>query len=531
MHQLAILFLFACGDPPAADLGPAPAVPGSAPVTRRLTASQYEHSLRDLFGEDIYVPTAPEPDLRVDGLARLGASAVTISPRGVERYEAAAYTIAKQALAEDRRASWMPCVPVEPSDPACARQSLASLGRRAWRRTLTEAEVDEALALAQAAEAGLTGDPDTVSPYWEGLEYGVAYLLQAPDFLMRPESGKDGRYTGLAMASRLSYFLWDSLPDEDLLAAAESGALDTDDGLAAQVDRMIADPRARRGLRAWTDDVLELEKVLTLQKDPTAFDLLQDGMFAAAREQTLRTVEDVVFDQDVDFGELITSRETWIDRSLAMLYGVAAPVPEGFGKVTLPADGDRVGLLGQVSILAANAHPRSSSATLRGKFVRTTLLCGFIPSPPANVNTQIPEPSPEAPTLRDRIAVHLEEPSCAACHRLMDPIGLGFEKFDGMGVYRETEGGAAIDASGDLDNAPFSGLPGLAEAVRNDEDFAPCMVEQMARAAIGRNPDDGEQAAMDWLVAHFAEEDHRMRDLWRAFALSPMFRTVGEVAP
>ncbi|HMV70423.1 MAG TPA: DUF1592 domain-containing protein, partial [Myxococcota bacterium] len=396
--------------------------------------------------------------------------------------------------------------------------------------------VDQLVEVSLAARDALAGEPGVDDPLAEGLKYGIALVLQAPELLMRPELGAVGddgvrRYTGVEMASRLSFFLWDSIPDDALLDAAEAGELDTDEGLADAVDRMIADPRARRGLRAWADDLLDLQRVLGVQKDPSVFLFLRDGLLDSAREETLRLVEDVVIDRDADVGDLLTTRDTFVDRTLAMLYGVRAPAREGFGPVTLPDDGARVGLFGQASLLSLYAHPRSSSATLRGKFVRTTLLCGTVPAPPANVDTSIPEPSPDAPTLRDRIAAHLEVPSCAACHRNMDPIGLAFENFDGIGGYRATEAGVTIDPSGDLDGHTFADLAGLAAAVRSHDDFLPCMVRQVTRAAIGREPSDAEGDATAWLVDRFAADEHRMMSLWRALALSPMFRVVGEVEP
>lgn len=510
-------------------VGPPPEVAGSAPVLRRLTESQYDHALRDLFGDDLYIPDSPEPDLRLNGLGRVGASSVTISPRGVERYESASYVVAAQALDEAHRGAWMPCEPEAAVDDACATLAIEKLGRRAWRRPLAEDET--ALIVSVVAEAS-----DTLGSFYEGMEFGVAALLQSPDFIMRPELGEPDpdapgklRYTGFEMANRLSFMLWDSIPDELLLDAAAAGDLDTPEGLAEQVDRLIADPRAHRGLRAWTDDLLDLGSLANLQKDPSVFIYLRDGLFESAREETLSGVEDLVFARDGDLRDLLTTRRTFLDRNLATLYGVAAPDRDGFGATELPEDGPRAGLLGQASILAQFAHPRSSSATKRGVFIRKTLLCQAMPPPPAGVNTAIPEPSPDAPTLRDRIAVHLETPVCAACHKLMDPIGLALEQFDGIGVHRTTEADTLIDATGDLDGAKFDGLIGLAQAVRAHDKFVPCMVNQVTRAATGLELTDADEEAADWLALKFAEEDHRLQSLWRDLALSPMFRRVGEV--
>jgi hypothetical protein len=522
--------------PPAVDPGPAPEPEARAPVLRRLTSSQYDHVLRDLWGEDLFVPPVPEPDVRLGGLVRVGASSVAISPRGVERFEQASYVLAEQAVAADRRGAWMPCEPAGAVDEPCTREALASVGRRLWRRPLTPEELDALVAVSVGAEEVLAAEEGVEAPFWEGLAFGLAGLLQSPDFLMRPEFGtvgEDGvrRFTGYELATRLSFFLWDSAPDEALLDAAGEGVLDTPEGLAAEVERMLADPRARRGLRAFADDLMHLDELLKAPKDASTFTVLRDGLLASMREETLRSFEDMAFDAQGDARDLLTTRRTFLDRDLAMLYGVRAPARDGFGATDLPEDDTRRGLLGQASFLALWAHPATSSATLRGKFVRSTLLCGSVAPPPANVDTSIPEPSAEAPTLRDRIAEHLENPACNACHSVMDPIGLALENFDGIGQWRDTEGGARIDATSDLDGTPIDGLTGLAEAVRSHEDFVPCLVQQTARVAFGRGFEENEQEALDWLVARFAFDEHRLASLWRELVLSPHFRTVGEVEP
>jgi hypothetical protein len=521
---LSLLALAACAtsDPELVTVDPEP------PVLRRLTQAQYTRAVRELFGEDLYVPDALEPDPRSFGLQSIGSSLTSISARGVENYEDAAYVIAEQALAPERRGRVVPCTPQATVDSACTAQTVRSLGLKVWRRPLTEAEVTAITAVADDG-AEILGD------FWQGLEFAIAALLQSPDFLMRPETGEPDpngagqRYTSWEMASRLSFLLWDSIPDEALLEAAERGELVTTEGVDAQVGRMLDSPKARQGLRAWLTDLLQLQDLDDLQKDPATFVYMSDGLGAAAREETLLGAEHIVFTEDSDLRSLLTTRRTFVDRDLAALYRVPAPAPEGFGEVMLPLDEPRVGLLGQVSTLALHAHATSSSPTLRGLFVRETLLCQPMPDPPANVDTSIPASTEAAPTLRDRVQAHLEQDGCSSCHLLTDPIGLGLEQFDGIGSFRTMDGGAPIDASGDLDGVPFKDAAGLALAVRDHPAFAPCLVEQLSRHALGRSTGEGEDEAADWLFARFAEREHRLQPLWMDLAVSPLFRQVGEV--
>jgi hypothetical protein len=249
----------------------------------------------------------------------------------------------------------------------------------------------------------------------------------------------------------------------------------------------------------------------------------------SAREETLRTIERIVFEDDGDFRDVLTTRSTFLNRTLAAIYNVRAPAREGFGAVEYAADSDRVGLLGHVSILALNSHPVSSSATLRGIFVREVLLCQEMAPPPAGVDTSIPEPSGTTRTLRERVAEHLEVESCASCHRLVDPIGLGLENFDGIGRWRLTDNDEEIDPTGDLDGVAFSTPVELAEAIRERPEFVECLAEQVFRYSVGRRNGRGDRAALDAIDAEFAVSGFRIVPLLRAVALSPAFRAIGEV--
>lgn len=535
LQALAALLLLAACDPaaPVAEAplprGDAPAVTPAAPALRRLTQPQYENVVTDLLGEGLVLPASLEPDTAIDGLYAVGAAVTSISPVGVERYEDAAFGLAEQVQADAARTATV--VGCDPAEAGCLRTFVTTFGRLAWRRTLTTEEVDRVVAVGDLAATTL-GEPAV------GPTYALAALLQSPAFLYREELGEPDpddatasggrRYTSLEMASRLSFLLWNTTPDDTLLDAGEAGELVTDEGLRTQVERLLADDRAREGVRAFFTEALELDQLDELNKDPTLYTHMSPEVGPSAREETLLGVEAVVFD-DEDWRTFYTTRRTFLDPVLASLYNVQAPVRDGFGETTLPEDGLRAGFLGQASFLALQAHPTASSATLRGKFIREVLLCQTIPTPPADVDTSIPEADASSPTLRQRIATHLTDPTCASCHQLTDPIGLGLENYDGLAALRLTENDATIDASGELDGAPFADPVELGAAIGAHDRLGPCLAETMYRYATARTLEEGEEALVDWHAAGFAESDYRVKALLADIATSPGFRRVGDL--
>lgn len=500
-------------------------------MLKRLTTQQYLHSVHDLFGAGVVVTESLEPDTEVNGLYAVGSSVATVSAWGVEQYESAAFSIATQAMADTTiRGSLVPCEPASVVDDACARTALTTLGRRVWRRPLTEGELDALVAISGTAAT-------TVGTFEDGLVYGIAGLLQSPNFLYRVELGEPDpadstvrRYTDWEMATRLSYTLWDTTPDDTLLDAAAAGELTTDEGLAAQVDRMIADERTRQGLENFFSEMFSLYDLDDLNKDPTVYVHMSDEVGVSAREQTLLDLDTLVFEEDGDYRTLLTGTSTHLDRKLAAIYDVPAPAREGFGETTLPTEGGRRGLLGQVSFLALAAHPTATSPTRRGMFVREVLLCQDVPPPPANLNTSIPEPSAESVTMRDRLEIHLQDEYCASCHRLTDYIGLGLENFDGLGSWRDTEGGETIDASGDLDGVAFKDAWELASVIGQHPNIGPCLTRTLYQYSHARAYDgevDGDM--VDWHAEGFDENGFRVLPLLRDLVTGPAFRRAGEV--
>ena len=502
------------------------------PVMRRLTASQYRHTLEDWFGPGLVPPTNLEPDGRSEGLYAVGASVNGLSSLGVERYVKGAVSVAVQLIDfAPIRSELIDCTAL-PDDEACLGELVDLWARRLWRRPVTEAEHDRLVALGQNAT-------DVLGSVEEGIRYVMTAIIASPHFIYTHGVSSEGSetsgvYSGWQMATRLALFIWDSGPDEALLDAAEAGDLDDPDRLREIVRAMLADARARRGIRAFADDWLELDGLLDISKDPAVFPYFSPDIGQQAREETLRLLEHIVFDADADFRTLMTTRTTFVTRRLAGLYGVPAPDVDAFAQVELPADGVRSGLLGHASVLSLHASPNRSSPTLRGVFVRERLLCQHMPSPPANVDTTIPDGSSDAPTMRERLEVHLETPACAGCHELTDLIGLSLEQFDGLGGFRATENDAIIDPSGVLDGEEFSDAVGLGQAVSNHPDFVPCVVDTLWAFANGRMPESAESPQLDALASRFSNSNYRFVTLLEDIAMSAAFRHVGpieEVAP
>ncbi len=498
---------------------------------RRLTQSEFSNSIQDIFGSDVVIPRLAETDKAAGGLISVGASTTSYSPRGVESLEDAAFTIASQALDTDvLQSRIVPCQPSGTTDVDCAAQAIEGIGRLAWRRPLEQSEIDRMAMLA-------TDSALVLDNFYLGLEFGIAAILQSPNFLFRIETGEPDPndsnkriFNDYELASRLSYFLWNTTPDTELLDAAEAGELSTRDGLFAQASRLLDSPRSREGLSMFFTDQLQLYELDHLNKDPKIFEHYNTNLGPDAAEETLRLLEKIVFDEETDFRDVMTTNETFVNPRLAALYDIPAPVEGAFGSVKLDPANGRVGLLGHAAFLNQHAHAVSSSATLRGKAVRNILLCQLIPAPPVDVDTSIPEPSGETLTLRDRVAEHLTNPSCAGCHQLTDPIGLGLENFDAIGRWRDTDNGADIDPSGSLDGIEFTNPVELAEAIRNHPAFVPCMVKTLSRYATGRVETYQESAWLNELVERFNLHGYRIKPLVLELIMSPMFREAGQPA-
>ena len=553
---VVLLLASACGGggsgsgglaPPPVDPGAPPPVPPPALVPptlegapeiepgpiamRRLTERQHEASIADVLGPDVVIAGRIEPDNRRSGLLAVGSSYVSVTSSGFEQYDSIARSVARQALDVAHRSALVPCEPRVASGPddACAAEFVRALGRRLLRRPLEDADVQPRVEQASAAARQL-------SDFYGGLEVALASMLISPEFLFRveiaepdPDDARRQRLTSLSMASRLSYLLWNTTPDDELLAAAERGDLVDAAGLEAQVERLLDSPRVEESVRQIFSDIYGFDQIEQglVRKDPALFPAFSSKLIEDAEEQTLRVIVEHLLTEDGDYRELFTTRKSFMTRALGVVYRVPVPQAEGWQPFEFPAGGDRAGLLTHVSLLALYSHPGRSSPTLRGKFVREVLLCQDVPPPPGNIDFSMFDDMSGANrrTARERLTAHVANPACAGCHQLMDPIGLGLEKMDGIGAFRETEGGETIDPSGDLNGVAFDDAVGLGEALSKDPLLGPCFVSTVFKYATGRDPMPGERSFLAFLDGKLTASGYRLRDLLRLIATSEAFRT------
>lgn len=510
---------------------PGPAVQAGPIAMRRLTEAQYRASIADVLGSDIVIAGRIEPDNRRSGLLAVGSSFVSVTPAGFEQYDAIARSIAEQALDPARRASLVPCTPARAAgrDDACAEEFVRTVGRRLLRRPLTDEDVELRLAIAGNAAA-------TLGDFHAGLETALTTLLLSPEFLFRVEVAESDpagaareRLSSLTMAARLSYFLWNTTPDDELLDAAERDELVDDAGLAAQVDRLLESPRLAASVRAFFSDLYGFEEIEQglVRKDPALFPAFSQALINEAREQTLRVITAHLLDDDGDYRDLFTTRKSFMTRALGLVYRVPVPAATGWQPFEFPAGGERGGLLTHVSLLALRSHPGRSSPTLRGKFVREVLLCQDVPPPPGDIDFSMFADTEGANrrTARERLIAHVANEACRGCHSLMDPIGLALEKMDGIGIYRETENGVPIDPSGELNGVPFDDAIALGEVLSRDPSLGPCLVESLYKYAVGRDPVTGEAAFLRDVEEDLAKDGYRLRELLRRIVMSEAFRT------
>jgi hypothetical protein len=497
-----------------------------------MTGKQYSQTLAYLFGTDISesVPAPLPPLPRTDGLLASGASVIGVTSDQLQQLQQAAASVAAQVVDEEHRDFLIPCKPASATaaDAACATQFLKETGRLWYRHPLDDAKVAKLVGEAGAAA-------DQLKDFYAGLASALEGMLVSPEALFivdvsEPDPDQPGqrRLNAYSLASRLSFFLWNAAPDDELLRAAESGELYTKKGRERVVDAMLASSRLEDGVRAFFDDMMMFNDFDSLAKDSLAYPMVTGATLADAREQTLRTVVDHLITKDQDYRDLFTTRSTFMSMNLAAVYGV--PTVNGWVPYEFPEDSSRAGLLTQVSFLAAHAHPARSSPTRRGKALRELFLCQIVPPPPPNVDFSLLEDADGTlKTARERLNVHASNASCAGCHLITDPMGLALENFDGAGRYRETEDGATLDTSGNLDGKHYTGVEGLTTALRDHPALPTCLVKRAYSYGTGGPislTNDRE------ILAHFGERfakvGYKVPDLFREIALSHAFSQVRE---
>jgi hypothetical protein len=354
-----------------------------------------------------------------------------------------------------------------------------------------------------------------------GIEMVIQLALQSPHFLYRVELGEpidgDGEIIALddwEIASRLSYLIWGSMPDDTLFAAAAAGALSTPADIETQARRMLDDPRAHQVIENFHQQWLDYDRIKSAGKDGTLFPDYSPIIGELMRLETASFVDHVVFGDAGDLATLLTAPYSFMNADLAAFYGVSGPSGADFELTG--GDAPRSGLLSIGALMTLNAHSNQTSPVHRGKLVREQLLCDIMPPPPDDVMITVPEPDPNS-TARERFAQHSADPACSGCHELLDPIGFGFENYDAVGRYRTMEAGQPIDASGaiiqsDVDGA-FNGVVDLGQKLAQSEDVMACYTQQWFRYGYGRGESKQDACTMQALVADMVASGGDIREL------------------
>jgi uncharacterized protein DUF1592/uncharacterized protein DUF1588/uncharacterized protein DUF1595/uncharacterized protein DUF1587/uncharacterized protein DUF1585 len=518
------------GDDPPTSQASGPGWPEFAPTQafqlRRLTFEQYTNTIRSLLGVATDGAPSTEPVPSVAGFPAIGASSAAVSSAGVAKFEKAARYFAELAFGPDGpREQLVPCVPSSPSDSTCFTMFVTDFGLRAFRRPLTD---DEVAAYAALAEDTAT----TLDDVWGGLAAVTTAFLQSPNFLYLVEAGEPDpadparyRFTSYEMASRLSYFLTNDMPDDELFDAAASGELSTPEGVEVQAGRLLALPVARTSIRAFFSALFGLDGLPAMVRQAALFPKFTPTLGASMREETLLGLEAMVFDEDGDYRAAFDKNTTFVNAELAALYDLPAPTSGGFERVTLPSH--RLGLLGQAGVLAPRDHNDGTDPTRRGLFVLTRLLCEDLPlAPPADLAIP-PAPTGEL-TARERFAEHATNPVCASCHARTDPVGFSLEHFDAIGAYRETDRGMTIDDTGEIDGQTYQGLAGLGAILRGHPALGPCLIQSIYHVSIGHRSTEFDAPTFGSMVATFDGAGSRILPLVAAIVSSDGFRFMPE---
>ncbi|HMI89139.1 MAG TPA: DUF1592 domain-containing protein [Polyangiaceae bacterium] len=490
----------------------------------RLNRVEYNNTVRDLLG----TARAPADDFPIDdrgsGFDNI-ADVLTLSPLHVDNYYSAAVALVDEALVTATQRSKLVTCDLVAQGATCARKVLDAFVPLAWRRPVVTTEVDALMASVTLA----TTQGDAVE---QGLKIALRSVLMSPNFIFRVENDPSpaspaahplGQYE---IASRLSYFIWSSMPDTDLFAAAKAGTLSQTASLQTQVTRMLASPKAAALSDNFAGQWLYTRQIADAAPDPKLFPTFDDSLRTAMKLEVEAMFREVVAN-GMPADKLLTADFTFANDRLAKHYGLPAVGSATPVKVSL-AGTARGGILSQGAFLTVTSHQNRTSPVLRGKWILNQLLCLSVPPPPPDVNVTL-DPAKSTGTLRQQMEAHRANPACATCHKQMDPIGLGLENYDAIGTHRTTDQGLAIDSSGELpDGRQFNGAQQLATLVATDANFGRCMTEQLYTYALGRSPDTATAGHMDPAVLYgiaqsFRTNSYSFKDLVTQIATSPTF--------
>jgi Protein of unknown function (DUF1588)/Protein of unknown function (DUF1592)/Protein of unknown function (DUF1595)/Protein of unknown function (DUF1585)/Protein of unknown function (DUF1587) len=494
-------------------------------VARRLSQAEIDNTLRDLLGDT----TRPASKFLLEDQYKPYDNDYTVQEASsalIDALEAMAEDVATRMLADPTlRARLVPCTPASAGDAACFRQVVEAFGRSAFRRPLVPAEVDAYLTLLSYATEN---NPSVGNDFYTAVNLLVRSVLQDPEFLYRIEVGKPAGTPGIftldshEVATRLSYLIWGSLPDDTLRSEADKGVLGNAADRRAAAVRMLGDDRAREQVNRFHGMWLGYRAI------PAS-----PALTSAFHGETTALIERVVFEDKLDYLDLFRFGETYVDATLAANYGLPAPAASGSAWVSY-GDTGRAGILSHGSVLAAFSKFSDTSPTQRGIFVLTRLMCQTVGRPPANVNVDQPPGKDTALCKYDRYAAH-RTGSCATCHGRMDPIGFGLEKYDIAGRLRDHDEGhpeCTIAGQGTLPGGgDFSGPAELGQRLIATDALDACAVKQYLTFAAGHELKAGELTASDTTATHFRDNGRRFQDMMLDFIETDAFALRKEPEP
>ena len=491
----------------------------------RLSHHQYDNTVTDLLAV-----AQPPGDTFIADPAVAGftnnADQLRVNDPLARDYRRAAEQLATDLLDDLPRLRGL--IPCDPSAEGCAREFVAEFGRRAYRRPLDEAEQAQLEAIF-ASGAGLYA---TGTDFEQGVAMTVEAILQSPSFLYRselsePEGGGDlVALGGYEIANRLSYMLWNTMPDTALFEAAASGELDTAEGIEAHARRMLEDPRAADPIEDFHRQWLGLAEYGNVTKDPERFPEFVPGITDSMEAETLAFAQRVLMEGEGTFTALMTSTETYVAPDLAPIYGVSMTGDEPQW-VTVD-ESTRAGLLTQPGFLASHAYFGSSSPIHRGVFIQRQILCTDIPDPPGDVDLELPPPDGELVTTRDRVEHHTSAEACVGCHRLINEPGYAFEGYDAIGRARTEDNGAPIDSTGSILTTEgmlsFTDGVDLAHQLAQSPTAQRCYLTQWFRYASARQETEADACTLDGLHESLVDSEYDLREMLVGLTQTVAFR-------
>lgn len=524
------------GGPPPDDLGQGSQPlctngprPGPMPRFTRLTHAQYDNTIRDLIGLDLKPSAAFIADPDFAGFNN-NAKGLVVSDRLARDYLRAAEDVATKVVSDAATLKkLLPCTP-NGDDEACAKQFIQTFGRRAYRRPLASDTVDAYVKLYHEG----TNLYATGTPFEQGIHLVLEGFLQSPDFLYRLElsSTVDTEATipldGFEVADRLSYLLWNSMPDDELLRAADAGELATASGIEKQARRLLDSPNASAPVDDFHYQWLQMSKYQDLQKDPKLFPQFQSPtMSASLKEEAQRFIRHVILEEKADYAKLFTESTGYVNADLAPIYGVSGQFGPDMKEVSLDPN-ERFGLLTEAGYLASRAYPNQDSPIHRGVFIQRQLLCFDIPPPPPGVNTKLPPFDGMIKTTRQAVEQHTSPPTCQACHGKFNPAGFAFESYDAIGAWRTEENGVTVDTTGSIPVGDhmmsFKDAKDLSTQIAASPEARRCYLKQWFRYGYARQEAPEDACTLAELDDLMTSSGYNVKELLVALTQTKTFR-------